>query len=107
MLEYSYTNGLAENAQSVVFNGREGALTDKPLMAKSGERVRIYFGNAGPNLVSAFHIIGTIFDRVYRDGGLIDPPSHGLQTQLVAPGGSTIVEVDAIVPGTYTLVKLN
>ncbi len=47
----SYSNGLEENAQYVLFNGRDGALTDQPLLAKTGERVRIYFGNAGPNLV--------------------------------------------------------
>lgn len=29
-----------------------------------GDRVRIYFGNAGPNLISSFHVIGTIFDKV-------------------------------------------
>lgn len=47
----------------VTFNGREGALTDKPLICKQGDRVRIYFGNAGPNLVSSFHVIGGIFDK--------------------------------------------
>jgi len=104
MLEYSYSHGLDEHAQWVLFNGREGALTDNPLQAKLGERVRIYFGNAGPNLASAFHIIGAIMDKVYRDGGLMDPPSRGLQTVLVPPGGSVIVELECLVPGTFTLV---
>ncbi len=53
----SYTNGLDENPQYVFFNGREGALTDKPLTANVGERVRIFFGNGGPNLVSPYYSV--------------------------------------------------
>lgn len=100
----SYTNGIREDAQYVVFNGREGALTDKPLTANVGERVRIFFGNGGPNLVSSFHVIGTIFDKVYRDGDLISAPGRGIQTVLVPPGGATVVEFECLVPGNYTLV---
>jgi FtsP/CotA-like multicopper oxidase with cupredoxin domain len=88
----------------VVFNGRDGALTESPMLARTGERVRIFVGNAGPNLVSSFHIIGTIMDRVYRDGDLISPPARGLQTTLIAPGGSAVIEMDAVVPGSYTLI---
>ncbi|KAH7716463.1 hypothetical protein AAVH_16102 [Aphelenchoides avenae] len=104
ILDYSYVNGLEEKAQYVVFNGREGALTDNPLMAKTGERVRIFFGNAGANLSSAFHIIGTIFDKLYRDADLISPPARGVQTTLVPPGGATVVEMEMKVPGTYSIV---
>lgn len=103
-LETSYAKGLQEDPLFVVFNGREGALTESPIMAKSGERVRVFFGNAGPNLISSFHIIGMIFDSVYREGDLISPPARGLQTTLVPAGGSTVVEFDAVVPGSYTLV---
>jgi hypothetical protein len=61
--DYSYMDGLAEQPRAVVFNGREGSLTERPLLAKTDETVRLYFGNAGPNLASAFHVIGTVFDR--------------------------------------------
>jgi nitrite reductase (NO-forming) len=40
-----------------------------------GETVRLYVGNIGPNLVSSFHVIGKIFDRVYREGSLANPES--------------------------------
>lgn len=102
--EFSYERGLDENPTLVVFNGREGALTQTPLLAKTGDRVRLFVGNAGPNLVSSFHVIGSIFDRVYRDGDLISPPARGLQTTLVAAGGSSVVEIDCVVPGNYSLV---
>ena len=54
-----------EQPTYVLFNGAEGALTgDSALTAKIGETVRLFVGNGGPNLVSSFHVIGEIFDRV-------------------------------------------
>ena len=104
-LEYSHEKGLQERPTFVVFNGRVNSLTGKnSLKAHVGERVRIYFGDAGPNLISSFHVIGTIFDKVYREGDLISPPARSVQTTLVPSGGATVVEFDAKVPGTYTLV---
>ena len=50
--------------QYVVFNGSVGALLkDQAPIARQNETVRIYVGNAGPNLISSFHVIGQIFDR--------------------------------------------
>src|SRR5690606_10175433 len=54
--------------QYVVFNGSDFALTKAPLEAKVGEKIRLYVSNAGPNEVSSFHVVGTIFDNVYIDG---------------------------------------
>ncbi|KAF5969236.1 multicopper oxidase [Fusarium bulbicola] len=64
IVEFSYPNGLREEPQVVAFNGSESALTrDHPLKAHVGDDVRIFFGNAGPNLTSSFHIIGTHFKK--------------------------------------------
>ncbi|EEU36614.1 uncharacterized protein NECHADRAFT_51971 [Fusarium vanettenii 77-13-4] len=105
IVEFSYPNGLREEPQVVAFNGSESALTrDKPLKANVGDNVRIFFGNAGPNLTSSFHIIGSHFKNVYRDGGVLSPPSQGIQTVSVPSGGSTIVDLKMAVPGTYTLI---
>ena len=61
-----------EDADYVVFNGKVGSLTgDNAITAKVGETVRLYVGNGGPNLVSSFHVIGEIFDRVHTEGGKI------------------------------------
>jgi copper-containing nitrite reductase len=104
-VELSYPRGLDETPDAIVFNGRESALTrESPLKAVTGDHVRIYFGNAGPNLTSAFHLIGGIFEKVYRDGDLISPPGRFIQTVSVPPGGATVVDIHTIVPGTYTLV---
>ncbi len=104
-LEFSHEHGVAEHPRFVVFNGRVGSLIgDGALKAKTGERVRIFFGNAGPNLISSFHVIGEIFDNVYREADLVSPPAHSVQTTLVPAGGATVVEFDLEVPGDYTLV---
>ena len=105
VLDFSHEEGTKEHPRFVVFNGRAGSLTEAGVLkAKTGERVRIYFGNAGPNLVSSFHVIGEIFDNVYREGDLISPPGHSIQTTLVPAGGATVVEFGVEVPGNYTLV---
>ena len=104
-LEFSHEQGLVEHPRFVVFNGKAGSLVgDGALKAKTGERVRIFFGNAGPNLISSFHVIGEIFDNVYREADLISPPAHSVQTTLVPAGGATVVEFGLDVPGDYTLV---
>ncbi|GAA4242529.1 nitrite reductase, copper-containing [Winogradskyella psychrotolerans] len=92
-----------ENADYVVFNGSVGALTgDNAITAKVGETVRLYVGNGGPNLVSSFHVIGEIFDKVHVEGG--DLVNENVQTTLIPAGGAAIVEFRVDVPGTFILV---
>ncbi len=101
---FDMQKALDENPEYVLFNGRVGALVgDKALTAKRGERVRLYVGNGGPNLVSSFHVIGEIFDLVAREGGTA-AVDRNVQTTLVPAGGATMVEFDVEVPGTFILV---
>ena len=105
LLSFSHEAGAMEHPSHVVFNGRAGALMGEgALKAKTGEKVRIYFGNAGPNLISSFHVIGEIFDHVYREADLVSKPAQSVQTTLVPSGGATVVDFQVEVPGTYTLV---
>ncbi len=105
ILGYSREAALMEQPTFVVFNGRVGALTgDKALRVKTGERVRIYFGDIGPNLASSFHVIGSIFETLYREGDLVDPPAHDVSVTLVPSGGTAVVEMTFDVPGDYTLM---
>jgi nitrite reductase (NO-forming) len=87
----------------VVFNGKTGALSGN-MTANVGETVRMYVGNGGVNLVSSFHVIGEIFDRVYREGDLVTPPAEGLQTTIVPAGGAAVVEFQLDYPGNFVLV---
>ncbi|SDS57202.1 dissimilatory nitrite reductase (NO-forming), copper type apoprotein [Winogradskyella sediminis] len=92
-----------ENADYVVFNGSVDGLTgDNALTAKVGETVRLYVGNGGPNLVSSFHVIGEIFDKVHVEGG--DLINENIQTTLIPAGGASIVEFRVDVPGSLVLV---
>ena len=100
---FSMEKALDERADYVVFNGSVGALTgDNALPAKAGERVRLYVGNGGPNLVSSFHVIGEVFDSVWVEGGSLI--NRNVQSTMVPSGGSTIVEMDMQVPGVNVIV---
>ncbi|HET6947571.1 MAG TPA: copper-containing nitrite reductase, partial [bacterium] len=102
---YDSAKAYAERPEYVVFNGRAGALTGSgALAARVGQRVRIFAGNGGPNLVWSFHVIGEIFDRVYPEGAVGSTPNTNVQSTLVPPGGAAIVEFTVNVPGTYLLV---
>ena len=96
---------LNEDPEYFVLNGAVGALTEqKPLKAKVGETVRIFFGVGGPNFTSSFHVIGEMFDRVYEQASLTSPALTNVQTTMVPPGGATMVEFQLQVPGRYILV---
>ena len=104
-LSFSVEKLLSEEPEYFVFNGAVGALTTQfPMEANVGETVRIFFGVGGPNYTSSFHLIGEIFDRVYKEASLTSPPLTNVQTTTVAPGGATMVEFKLDVPGRYILV---
>lgn len=94
-----------ENPSYVVFNGAVGAIAgDNALQMAVGERARIYFVNAGLNLDSNFHPIGSHWDKVYQEAALLNAPLRGSQTTLVPAGGGTVVELIGQVPQTVVLV---
>ena len=102
---FNIEKGLAEHPDHVVFNGKAGALMGpNVLKAKVGDKVRMYFGNIGPNGISSFHIIGEIFDKVYVEGALDGTVNRNVQTTLVPSAGAAILEFEIDVPGSYTLV---
>jgi nitrite reductase (NO-forming) len=98
-----YQKMTEERPDEVVFNGAAFQYRDHPLPVTPGQRVRIYFVDAGPNLSSSFHVIGAIFDKVYPDGD----PAHalsGVSTYLVGPGAGAVF--DLVIPnaGKYAFV---
>ncbi|MFV8327835.1 copper-containing nitrite reductase [Flavobacterium sp. ZS1P14] len=100
---FDMNKAVKEDADYVVFNGKVGAIAgDNALTAKVGETVRIYLGNGGPNLVSSFHVIGEIFDKVHIEGG--EMINKNVQTTMIPAGGAAIVEFKVDVPGTFILV---
>ena len=100
---FNQEKALKENPDYIVFNGKVGSLTqDGALTANPGETVRLFVGNGGPNMVSSFHVIGEIFDRVHVEGGSL--LNENVQTTLIPAGGAAIVEFKVDVPGSYVLV---
>jgi nitrite reductase (NO-forming) len=86
-----------------VFNGRYNGMVDHPLPAKPGERVRLFVLNVGPSNTSSFHVVGTIFDRVWMDGNP-DNQFRGMQTVLLGSSGAAIVEFVIPEAGKYVMV---
>jgi nitrite reductase (NO-forming) len=95
---------LAEQPDYMVFNGSVDSLSRKPLRAKAGETVRIFFGDAGPDKDSSFHIIGAVFDLAWPYGSFDAAPVGNVQTITVPPGGAAMVELKSPVPGKFFLV---
>lgn len=99
----NYQKMLAERPDEVVFNGVAFQYREHPLVVTAGKRVRIYFVDAGPNLWTSFHVIGSVFDKVYPDGD----PAHALtdvSTYTVGPGAGAIFDLVIPKPGKYAFV---
>lgn len=103
-LKPSWDDMLRAQPRYVVFNGREMRYAMNPIQANAGEPVRIFFVDAGPSLSSAFHVVGTIFEA-YEPDGNPDGAIHNVSTQLIAPGGGGIFELEFPEPGTYPFVS--
>ena len=100
---FDMDKAIREQPDYVVFNGAVGALNgEKALTANVGETVRLFVGNGGPNLVSSFHVIGEIFDKVSVEGGNLY--NENVQTTLVPAGGAAMAEFKLEVPGNFILV---
>lgn len=101
--DFSLEKALLEQPDYVVFNGSMDALTGpNALKAEVGETVRLFVGNGGPNLVSSFHAIGEIMDKVYVEGGTT--VNENIQTTLIPAGGAAIAEFKVDVPGELVLL---
>jgi len=86
-----------------VFNGVHNGMVNSPLAAKAGERVRLFVLNVGPSRTSSFHVVGTIFDRVWMEGNP-DNQFRGMQTVLLGSSNSAIVEFMIPEEGSYIMV---
>ena len=93
----------AAQPNHTVFNGSHNGMVKKPLAAKPGDRVRLFVLNVGPSKTSSFHVVGTIFDRVWMEGNP-DNQMRGMQTVLLGSSNSAIVEMLIPEAGSYIMV---
>ena len=91
----------------VSFNGVAGQYADNPIEVPVGETVRVFLLNAGPNIDSSFHVVGTIFDEVIKEGVHLErgnPGNWGSQAVDLAPAQGAIVEMSFAEDGLYPIV---
>jgi nitrite reductase (NO-forming) len=91
----------------VVFNGVANQYADGPIEVGTGETNRIFVLNAGPSVDSSFHIVGTIFDTVIKEGVRLskgNPGNWGAQAMDLAPAQGGIVEFTTAEDGQYPVV---
>ena len=100
-LDWNKLLGLAPDY--IVFNGIANQYAEHPIHVAPGDLVRMYVVDAGPNRVSAFHVVGAIFSKVYVDA-VPDHAWEGVQTADVPVGGGRIFETRLAEPGTYPFV---
>lgn len=92
---------------AVVFNGYANQYKFSPIQVEPGQRVRIWVLDAGPSENSSFHIVGTIFDTVFKEGAYElrpDATRGGAQTLDLQPAQGGFVEFTLDQPGQYPIV---
>ncbi len=96
---------MAVQPEVVAFNGYAAQYKDKPIQVKRGERIRVFVLAAGPNTWSAFHVVGTIFDRAWIDGIHPENLSVGNQTLNLSASQGAVAEFTLSEEGTYPFVS--
>ena len=96
-----------EQWDAVVFNGYFNQYKSSPIKVLPGKRYRMWVLNDGPSENSAFHIVGTIFDTVYKEGAYLLRPNatHGGSQALdLQPSQGGFVEFTFAEDGLYPFV---
>ncbi|MCG7279238.1 multicopper oxidase domain-containing protein [Corynebacterium imitans] len=92
---------------ATAFNDHPAQYVERPIEARVGDTVRVWLLNAGPDTALSFHVVGEIFDTVYKEGTYSLRDAHDTGSQaldlLAAQGG--FVELTFDEPGTYTFVN--
>ncbi len=105
--DYAKANQTAPAPDFVVFNGIANQYKDNPVAVKTGGRVRVFVLDAGPNEDSSFHVVGTIFDTVTKEGIALkrgNADGWGSQAVDLAPAQAAIIEFTPTEDGMYPFV---
>ena len=104
---YTKAAAAAPAPDLVVFNGVAAQYKDHPLAVGTGETVRIFLLDAGPSVDSSFHVVGTIFNTVIKEGLALlpgNPGSYGAQAVDLSPAQGAIIEFTTAEDGLYPAV---
>ena len=90
----------AKQPDVIAFNGYAAQYKKEPIVVEKGERIRMFVLNSGPSIWSAFHVIGTVFDKTHIEGVV----GRHAQTVNLAPSQGGWVEFTLDQEGTYPFV---
>jgi nitrite reductase (NO-forming) len=102
-----YTKMQAFQPDAVVFNEYANQYKFSPIHVDPNQRIRVWVLDAGPSENSSFHIVGTIFDTVFKEGSyLLQPDARhgGSQALDLQPAQGGFVEFSFAQKGIYTMV---
>jgi len=91
----------------VVWNGVANQYLDHPVEVGTGDRVRVFVLNAGPSIDSSYHVVGTIFSSVIKEGihlSVGNAGSWGSQAVDLSPAQGAIIEFEMPEDGLYPMV---
>lgn len=101
------TKMINEQFDAVVFNGYWNQYKFRPIHVDTGKRYRVWVVDDGPSENSAFHIVGTVFDTVFKEGTLLLQPDGrkgGSQVLDLQPAQGGYVEFTFAEDGLYPMV---
>ena len=105
--DYTKANQTAPSPDFVVFNGVANQYKDHPVPVTTKGRTRVFVLDAGPSVDSSFHVVGTIFDTVIKEGTGVERGNAGgwgSQAVDLAPAQGAIIEFSPREDGMYPFV---
>ena len=105
--DYAKANQTAPSPDFVVFNGVANQYKDHPIPITTKGRTRVFVLDAGPSVDSSFHVVGTIFDTVIKEGAGVqrgNAGGWGSQAVDLAPAQGAIIEFSPREDGMYPFV---
>jgi nitrite reductase (NO-forming) len=106
-VDYAKAASTAPAPDFVTFNGVADQYKDNPIKIPTKGRVRVFVLDTGPSIDSSFHVVGTIFDTVTKEGvSLVRGNTAGWGSQAVdlSPAQGAIIEFSAAEDGMYPFV---
>jgi nitrite reductase (NO-forming) len=105
---FAGANQAAPEPDFQMFNGVAAQYADNPINITTGEEVRMFVLNVGPSIDTSFHVVGTIFHDVTKEGVRLasgNEGNWGAQAVDLAPAQGAVIEMKTAEDGTYAFVN--
>lgn len=100
----SYDDMVAGFPAAMAFNGIPMQYSDKEIQVPGTKpNIRVFVLNAGPSRLSSFHVVGTVFDKVFADGDLRNV-TYSRQALAIPASGGGVFEMQLVENGSYPFV---